>query len=168
MNKITVTLPDNSQRIVDNGTTPGDIALSIGEGLYRNSYAAKINGEVSDLNIAITEDCQLQILTNRDKESHDILLHSTAHLLAMAVKELYPEAKIAIGPALEDRFYYDIDFPEFLSEEDLPKIEAKMKELAKSNFRVERQELSQKDALVKFKDMNEDYKIVYKNVTAFH
>jgi len=158
MSKITVTLPDNSQRVVDNGATPGDIALSIGEGLYRNSYAAKINGELFDLNIAITEDCQLQILTNRDEESHDILLHSTAHLLAMAVKELYPDAKIAIGPALEDRFYYDIDFPEFLSEEDLPKIEVKMKELAKSNFKVERLELSQKNALVKFKEMNEDYK----------
>ncbi len=159
MSKITVTLPDNSQRIVEIGTTPGDIALSIGEGLFRNSIAAKINGNIVDLKKSITEDCIVQILTTRDPESHDILLHSTAHLLAMAVKELYPEAKIAIGPALSDRFYYDIDFPKFLSEEDLPKIEAKMKELAKSNFNVVRQELTQKEALDKFSEMDENYKM---------
>ena len=159
MSIITVTLPDNSQRKVEIGTTPGDIALSISEGLFRNSIAAKINGVVVDLNNAITEDCIVQILTNRDPESQDILLHSTAHLLAMAVKELYPEAKIAIGPALSDRFYYDIDFPEFLSEEDLPKIEVKMKELAKSNFNVERHELTQKEALDKFSEMDEKYKV---------
>jgi len=159
MSKITVTLPDNSQRKVEIGTTPGDIALSIGEGLFRNSIAAKINGNIVDLKKSITEDSIVQILTTRDPESHEILLHSTAHLLAMAVKELYPEAKIAIGPALSDRFYYDIDFPKFLSEEDLPEIEAKMKELAKSNFNVERQELTQKEALDKFSELDESYKM---------
>ena len=158
MNQITITLPDNSKKIMNKGSSPADIAKSIGEGLFRNSYAAKINGKLVDLNTAIQNDCDLQILTNRDKESHDILLHSTAHLLAMAVKELYPKAKIAIGPALEDRFYYDIDFPEFLSEEDLPRIEDKMKNLAKSNFEVNRHLLSQQDALMKFNEMNEDYK----------
>ena len=158
MKQITITLPDNSQRIVDAGSTPGDIALSIGEGLFRNSYAAKINNKSVDLNTIISDDCELQILTNRDQESHDILLHSTAHLLAMAIKELYPNAKIAIGPALTDRFYYDIDFSEFISEEDLPKIESKMKELSKSNFNVKRQELTQGEALSKFSEMGEIYK----------
>ena len=158
MKQITITLPDNSQRIVDAGSTPGDIALSIGEGLFRNSYAAKINNKSVDLNTIISDDCELQILTNRDQESHDILLHSTAHLLAMAIKELYPDAKIAIGPALTDRFYYDIDFSEFISEEDLPKIESKMKELSKSNFNVKRQELTQGEALSKFSEMGEIYK----------
>ena len=158
MTQITITLPDKSTRQVNRGSTAGDIALSIGEGLFRNSYAAKINGELVDLNKSIHADCELQILTNRDKESHDILLHSTAHLLAMAVKELYPKAKIAIGPALEDRFYYDIDFPNSISEEDLPKIEKKMKELSKVNHKVKRHELSQKDALVRFQELNEDYK----------
>ena len=158
MTQITITLPDKSTRQVNRGSTAGDIALSIGEGLFRNSYAAKINGELVDLNKSIHVDCELQILTNRDKESHDILLHSTAHLLAMAVKELYPKAKIAIGPALEDRFYYDIDFPNSISEEDLPKIEKKMKELSKVNHKVKRHELSQKDALVRFQELNEDYK----------
>ena len=158
MTQITITLPDKSTRQVNQGSTAGDIALSIGEGLFRNSYAAKINGELVDLNKSIHADCELQILTNRDKESHDILLHSTAHLLAMAVKELYPKAKIAIGPALEDRFYYDIDFPNSISEEDLPKIEKKMKELSKVNHKVKRHELSQKDALVRFQELNEDYK----------
>ena len=158
MTQITITLPDKSTRQVNRGSTAGDIALSIGEGLFRNSYAAKINGELVDLNKPIHADCELQILTNRDKESHDILLHSTAHLLAMAVKELYPKAKIAIGPALEDRFYYDIDFPNSISEEDLPKIEKKMKELSKVNHKVKRHELSQKDALVRFQELNEDYK----------
>lgn len=158
MKQITITLPDNSQRIVDAGSTPGDIALSIGEGLFRNSYAAKIDNRSVDLNTAISDDCELQILTNRDQESHDILLHSTAHLLAMAIKELYPDAKIAIGPALTDRFYYDIDFSEFISEEDLPTIESKMKELSKSNFNVKRRELTQGEALSKFSEMGEIYK----------
>lgn len=159
MSQIKITLPDNSFKTVPPGTTAGDIAKDIGEGLFRDSIAAKINGILSDLSASIYEDSKLEILTKSNEDSHEILLHSTAHLLAMAVKELYPDAKIAIGPALHDRFYYDIDFPEFISNEDLPKIESKMKELAKLNYEIEKLNLNKENAIDKFSQLNEDYKV---------
>jgi len=101
----------------------------------------------------------VEILTNKNPEAHEILLHSSAHLLAQAIKELYPQAKIAIGPALSDRYYYDIDVAVSINDEELEKIEKKMKELAKQNMQIERVELSRNDALEKFKNMGEDYKV---------
>ncbi|MFQ6611278.1 MAG: TGS domain-containing protein, partial [Fidelibacterota bacterium] len=131
MNKIQITLPDNSQRSVESGVTPSDIALSISEGLQRNSVAAKVNNVLVDLNSQISSDSNVELITNRNDEAHEILLHSTAHLMAQAVKELYPEAKITIGPALKNQFYYDFDIEEILNEDALVKIEARMKEISK-------------------------------------
>ena len=159
MSEIQITLPDDSIKHVEKGTTSGDIARSIGEGLFRASIAAKVNGDIVDLQSPLDKSTMVEILTNKNPEAHEILLHSTAHLLAQAVKELYPQAKIAIGPALEDRFYYDIDVDVVINEEELEKIEQKMKELSKQNLQVERVEFSRNEALNKFQEMGEEYKV---------
>ena len=159
MSEIQITLPDDSIKQVEQGTTSGEIARSIGEGLFRASIAAKVNGDLVDLQSPLDTSTRIEILTNKNPEAHEILLHSSAHLLAQAVKELYPQAKIAIGPALEDRFYYDIDVEVVINEEELEKIEQKMKELSKQNLQVERVELSRNEALNKFQEMGEDYKV---------
>jgi threonyl-tRNA synthetase len=159
MEQIQVTLPDNSVKHVDSGSTCGDIALSIGEGLLRASVAAKINGELVDLNSPIKGDANIELITNKNEEAHDILLHSTAHLLAQAIKELYPKAKIAIGPSIEERFYYDIDVDESINDEVLAKLEQKMKQLAKASYPIERVEFTRNSALSQFEEMNESYKV---------
>ena len=159
MSEIQITLPDNTVKQVEQGSTSGDVARSIGEGLYRASIAAKVNGDIVDLEAPIEKNTNVEILTNKNPEAHEILLHSSAHLLAQAIKELYPQAKIAIGPALSDRYYYDIDVDVSINEEELDKIEKKMKEFSKQNMKVERVELSRNDALEKFKERNEDYKV---------
>jgi threonyl-tRNA synthetase len=159
MSEIQITLPDNTIKQVKQGSTSGDVARSIGEGLYRASIAAKVNGDIVDLESTLEENTNIEILTNKNPEAHEILLHSSAHLLAQAIKELYPQAKIAIGPALSDRYYYDIDVDVSINGEELGKIEKKMKELSKQNMKVERVELSRNEALEKFKKMGEDYKV---------
>ena len=160
MREIQIKLPDNTVKHVEQGSTSGDLARSIGEGLFRASIAAKVNGSLVDLESPIyDDDTNVEILTNKNPEAHEVLLHSSAHLLAQAIKALYPQAKIAIGPALVDRYYYDIDVDISINEKELEKIELKMKELAKENMQVERVELSRNDALEKFKSMGEDYKV---------
>ena len=150
---INITLPDSSVKQVAKGASSADIAKSIGEGLLRASIAAKVDGKLVDLNLPISSDAHVEILTNKNKESHEILLHSCAHLLAQAIKLLYPDAKIAIGPALEDRFYYDIDVDIAINEDELLKIENKMIELSKADAKIKRMELNHSEALKKFSDM---------------
>ena len=147
---INITLPDSSVKQVAKGASSADIAKSIGEGLLRASIAAKVDGKLVDLNLPISSDAHVEILTNKNKESHEILLHSCAHLLAQAIKLLYPDAKIAIGPALEDRFYYDIDVDIAINEDELLKIENKMIELSKADAKIKRMELNHSEALKKF------------------
>lgn len=159
MKTIQITLPDGTKQSVNSGTTPGDIALGIGEGLFRASLAGKVNGAEVDLNYSIVSDAEVEIITSRSPEAHEILLHSTAHLLAQAIKELFPDAKIANGPAIENRFYYDVDLEESVNDEILEKLETKMKELSKSNHTVTRLELSKEIAIKTFSDLNEDYKV---------
>ena len=159
MKTINITLPDNTVKIVEAGTSGGDIAKSIGEGLYRASVAVKANGNTLDLHAPLNEDTSLEIITNKTEGAHHILMHSAAHLLAQAVKEIFPSAKIAIGPALEDRFYYDIDVDQTINEEVLVTLEKKMKEISKRNLPVQRKIFSRKEALDLFGKMNEDYKI---------
>ena len=156
---INITLPDDSIKEVAKGASCADIAKSIGEGLLRASVAAKVDGKIVDLNLPLNSDAHIEILTNKNEESHEILLHSCAHLLAQAVKILYPNAKIAIGPALKDRFYYDIDVDVSINEDELLKIENKMFELSKADEKITRMELSHADALRKFLEMQEDYKV---------
>ena len=136
MSQITVTLPDNSTRSYDGGVTPQEIAESIGSRLAQDAIAAQVNGQSVDLNVPIEADAEVAILTGDSPEGHEVLLHSTAHLMAHAVKELFPEAKVTIGPAIENRFYYDFDIDGTFSDEDLVKIEKKMGELAANDHVV--------------------------------
>tara|TARA_Y100000588_G_scaffold375430_1_gene451785 strand:+ start:2955 stop:4895 length:1941 start_codon:yes stop_codon:yes gene_type:complete len=159
MNNIKIILPDQTVKEMQHGSTGADIARSIGDGLFRSSIAIKANGVLMDLYSPIKTDVEIEIITNKSIEAQEILLHSSAHLLAQSIKVLYPKAKIAIGPALADRFYYDIDIDISINEEELVKIERKMKELAKENFQVARLELARNDALKKFETLEEDYKV---------
>ena len=159
MAEIQITLPDNSVKKVPKGSTAQDIADLIGPGLARAVVVAKVNGYLKDLNAPINDDSELQLFTGESPEGHDTLLHSTAHLMAQAVKELYPNAKVTIGPTIENGFYYDFDVDVSFSDEVLVKIEEKMRALAKSGQDIQRNEISAKDAVSLFKDMGEDYKV---------
>jgi threonyl-tRNA synthetase len=136
-----------------------EIAENIGPRLAKAAVAARINGELADLSLSIDTDAEIEIITGDSDAGHEVLLHSTAHLMAQAVKALFPNAKVTIGPAIENRFYYDFDIEGTFSDEDLEKIEAKMRKLSKSDFTVNRLELSWNDALKKFHDMGETYKV---------
>jgi len=159
MSQITVTLPDNSTHSYDSGVTPQEIAENIGSRLAQDALAAQVNGESVDLNVAIEADAEVAILTGDSPEGHEVLLHSTAHLMAHAVKELFPEAKVTIGPAIENRFYYDFDIDGTFSDDDLEKIEKKMHELATNDHVVTRMELAHGEAVKLFTKMNESYKV---------
>ncbi len=157
---VTITLPDGSKREYDKGISSLEVAKSISEGLARNVLAAKVNGNVQDLNIPIKTDSSLQLLTWRDKQGKSTMWHSSAHLMAEALEELYPGIKLAIGPPIERGFYYDIDFCDHsISEKDLPKIEQKMKELSKRKSFFVRKEVSKSDAIKFFEQKNDPYKL---------
>ena len=159
MAEIKITLPDNSTKSVPLGSTSQHIADLIGPGLARAVVVAKIDGELKDLNTPIKGDCSVELFTGDTPEGHDTLLHSTAHLMAQAVKELYPNAKVTIGPTIENGFYYDFDVDVSFSDEVLAKIESKMRELAKAGQEIHRHEISAGDAKALFNDMGEDYKV---------
>ncbi len=159
MSQITVTLPDNSTHSYDSGVTPQEIAENIGSRLAQDALAAQVNGESVDLNVAIEADAEVAILTGDSPEGHEVLLHSTAHLMAHAVKELFPEAKVTIGPAIENRFYYDFDIDGTFSDDDLEKIEKKMHELATNDHMVTRMDLAHGEAVKLFTKMDESYKV---------
>lgn len=157
---INITLPDGSIKQFENPTTAMEVAKSISEGLARNVLCATVNGEVVELNRTINNDCTLKLHTWNDTEGKHTFWHTSAHLLASAVLELYPNAKFGIGPAIENGFYYDIDFGEqVLSSEDFPKIEAKMAEIAKKGIPLIRKEVSKADALKWFVAKGETYKV---------
>ena len=157
---IKITLPDGAIKEVDSGTSAMDVALSISEGLARNVLSAKVNGEVWDASRPITEDSTLSLLTWNDAEGKSTMWHSSAHLMAEAVEFLYPGVKLAIGPPIENGFYYDIDFMDYtFSENDLKKVEDKMKELAKQKLVFERKEVSKADALAYFTEKEDPYKL---------
>jgi threonyl-tRNA synthetase len=157
---INITLPDGSVRQVEAGTSSMDIAKSISEGLARNVLAAKINGEVVDASRAITADSTLQLLTWNDQDGKSTMWHSSAHLMAEALESLFPGIKLAIGPPVTNGFYYDIDFMEHsISEKDLERIEAKMKELAKEKNEFVRKEVSKADAIAYFTEKADPYKL---------
>ncbi|MCK4577617.1 MAG: threonine--tRNA ligase [Candidatus Marinimicrobia bacterium] len=159
MPQVNVTLPDGSVQQLPTGSTPGDIALSIGPRLYEAAVAAEIDGRLVDLTHPIDADSTVRIITANDEAGREVLLHSTAHLMAQAVKRLYPEAKIAIGPALAERFYYDIDLDTPFTDEMLADIEAEMRRLAEADYAVSRRELSKADATSLFSEQGEDYKL---------
>lgn len=157
---IDITLPDGTIKQVDKNSTAMDLALSISEGLARNVLAAEVNGAVVDATLPITESASLKLLTWRDDEGKSTMWHSSAHLMAEAIQFYYPEAKFAIGPPISKGFYYDIDFMgASFSEKDLPKIESKMKELAKAKNEYLRKEISKEDAVAYFNTKADPYKL---------
>ena len=159
MSKIQVTLPDRTVKTVPSGTTPQDIADSIGPRLAQDVVAANVNGGLVDLNLDLQEDCTLELITGDRVEGHDVLLHSTAHLMAHAVKIIYPDVKITIGPTIKNGFYYDFDLDDTFSDDDLEKIERKMRELATAGHAITRQEISTEDAIKYFNGIGETYKV---------
>jgi threonyl-tRNA synthetase len=157
---IRITLPDGSVREYEKGTTALGVAQSLSEGLARNVLAVKINDEVKDASLPINEDVSLQLLTWNDDEGKSTMWHSSAHLMAEALEFFYPGIKLAIGPPVANGFYYDVDFMDYsIKEEDLAKIEQKMKELAKEKNAFVRKEISKAEALAYFEDKNDPYKL---------
>ena len=157
---IKVTLPDGAIKEFEAGTTALDVAKSISEGLARNVLAARVNNEVIDAFRTLPETCNLSLLTWNDVEGKSTMWHSSAHLMAEALEFYYPGIKLAIGPPVQNGFYYDVDFLDYtFKEEDLEKIEQKMKELAKEKLVFERKEISKKDAINYFTEKNDPYKL---------
>jgi threonyl-tRNA synthetase len=159
MNTIHVSLPDGSSKSLRDGATVYELAESIGPGLAKAALAGKINGNLVDLSAVLPDGAHVEIITAKSAEALEIIRHSTSHLMAQAVKQLFPEAKVTIGPAIETGFYYDFDVATPFGPEDLEKIEAKMRELAISNLAIERQELSKSEAVKFFTDLGETYKV---------
>ena len=153
-----VTLPDGSQRTFDTPISVMQLVESIGPGLAKACVAGKINGVEVDAADMITEDANVAILTARDAEGLDVIRHSCAHLIGHAVKQLYPEAKMAIGPVIDDGFYYDIDFGRSVTPEDLETIEKRMKQLIDSEYDVVREYVSRDQAMAAFEKRDEPYK----------
>ncbi len=154
----TITLPDNSQRHYEQPVTVAQVAADIGPGLAKAALAGRVDGRLVDLSHIIAEDARLAIITERDPEGLEIIRHSAAHLLAQAVKELFPEAQVTIGPVIEDGFYYDFAFERPFTPEDLAAIEKKMAELAKADLPVVRSEMPREAAIEFFRNMGEEYK----------
>ncbi len=153
-----ITLPDSSQREFDHPVTVMEVSESIGPGLAKATLAGKVNDKLVDASHLIEDDANLTIVTNKDPEGLDIIRHSGAHLMAQAVKELYPEAQVTIGPVIENGFYYDYAYEPGFTPEDLEKIEKKMQELAKADLLVSRSVKSRDEAVAFFREMGEEYK----------
>ncbi|MDE0876327.1 MAG: threonine--tRNA ligase, partial [Porticoccaceae bacterium] len=153
-----ITLPDGSKRIFENPISVADVAADIGAGLAKATLAGVVNGEVVDASCVITEDATLSIVTDRSDEALDIIRHSSAHLLAMAVKQLFPSAQVTIGPVIDDGFYYDFAFERAFTPEDLEVIEARMAELVAADHSIAREEWDRDEAVAFFKGIGEEYK----------
>ncbi|MBP5593404.1 MAG: threonine--tRNA ligase [Clostridia bacterium] len=154
-----VTLKNGSIIEVESGKTAYDVALSISEGLARNALIAKINGELEDLNTVLDSDCTLEILSFKDEEGKNAYRHTCAHILAQAVKHLYPDTKLAIGPATANGFYYDFDFASPITLEDFNKIEKEMENIIKADIPISKSILTRTQAMTKMRGYNEIYKL---------
>jgi len=154
-----ITLPDGNIKSFDAPVTVAEVAQSIGPGLAKATIAGRVNGELVDACVAIEEDATLSIITSKDDEGVEIIRHSFAHLIGHAVKQMYPEAKMAIGPVVDNGFYYDIDCDHSFTPEDLLAIEKRIQDLIKKDYDVIRTVVSRDDAVAAFKARNEDYKV---------
>ena len=156
---LNIRLPDGSQKQFPGPVSALQVAESIGSGLAKAALAAEVDGKVVDLSYLIQQDAEVKIITAKDPAGLEIIRHSTAHLLAQAVKKLFPEAQVTIGPVIEDGFYYDFACDHHFSTEDLAIIEEKMQELVKADLTVERIELTREEAIKIFSKMGEKYKV---------
>ncbi|RHW77260.1 threonine--tRNA ligase [Colwellia sp. RSH04] len=154
-----ITLPDGSQRAFDNAVSVMDVALDIGPGLAKATIAGRINGNLVDACELIAEDSTLQLITSKDDEGLEIIRHSCAHLLGHAIKQLWPNTKMAIGPTIDNGFYYDVDLEETITEDDLVKLEKRMTELARTGYEVIKKTGSWQDAYDAFSERGETYKL---------
>ena len=154
-----VMLKDGSSKEFENGVSVLDIAREISEGLARAACAGKVNGEIVDLRTEVNEDCELEILTFRDDEGKKVFRHTASHVMAQAVKRLYPDTKLAIGPAIEDGFYYDFDRASAFTQEELADIEKEMKKIVKENIKLERFTLPREEAIKFMEEKEEPYKV---------
>lgn len=155
---ITITLPDNSTRVFDAPVTGETIAASIGAGLAKAALAVKVNGELRDLYLPISSDARIEIITPKSEEGLEMIRHDAAHLMAEAVKELYPDTQVTIGPAIENGFYYDFAREKPFTSDDLLGIEARMREISQRAEPIRREEWKRDDAVAFFKSIGEDYK----------
>jgi threonyl-tRNA synthetase len=159
MSKISVKLPDGSIKEYDSGITVEEIAYSIGKGLGRAAVAGKVDGELVDLGTRIEKDVELSIITLDSKEGLEIYRHTAAHIMAQAVKRIYGDVKLAIGPAIEDGFYYDFDLEERFSQEDFDKIEEEMQKIIKEDLPVRRELMKKEEAIEFMREKGENYKV---------
>jgi len=156
---IQITFPDGAVKEFSKGVTMEEIAASISPGLKKKAYAGKLNGALIDLRTPIEESGEIQILTDKDPESLEIMRHSTAHLMAQAIKRLYKNVKLGVGPVIENGFYYDIDLEESITPEDLPKIEKEMKKIVNENLEIVRKVVSREEAVQMYKEIGDEYKL---------
>ncbi|MDV2885888.1 threonine--tRNA ligase [Alkalihalophilus pseudofirmus] len=154
-----ITFPDGAVKEFPRGTTTEDIAASISPGLKKKALAGKLNHTLVDLRTPLTEDGEIAIVTQDSEEALEIMRHSTAHLMAQAVKRLFKGVKLGVGPVIEGGFYYDIDSEESITAEDLPKIEKEMKKIIAENLEVTRVELSREEAIARYKEVGDEYKL---------
>ena len=154
-----ITLPDGSQRSFENPVSTLDVAQDIGPGLAKATIAGRVNGERVDACDLISEDARLEIITAKDEDGLEIIRHSCAHLIGHAIKQLYPDAKMAIGPTIDNGFYYDVDMEHSLTQEDLEALEKRMKELAKTKYDVVKKTVSWQQARDTFEQRGEPYKV---------
>lgn len=153
-----ISLPDGSSRSLNEGSTAYDLAADIGPGLARATIAAKVNGKLVDVSHVLSDGDEVSLITEKSDEGLEVIRHSTSHLMAMAVQELFPKSQVTIGPVIEDGFYYDFAFDRAFTPEDLEKIEAKMREIAKRKLAVSREEWDRDDAIKHFEELGEVYK----------
>ena len=156
---INVELKGGTVKEFESGVTPAEIAKSIGMGLYKSVCCARVDGNVVDLRTPITKDCRVDLLTFDEPDGKKAFWHTASHILAQAVKRLYPSAKCAIGPAVDNGFYYDFEVEKPFTSEDLEKIKAEMKKIVKSGIEIERFELAPDEAVKMLEEMNEPYKV---------
>ncbi len=159
MGAVQVTLPDGKKLVATSGSTVLDVVKQIGPGLAKAALAAKIDGRQVDLAYSLHEDVSLEVLTFAQPEGREIFWHSSTHLMAQAIKELYPDTQLTIGPPIEEGFYYDFEKAEPFTAEDLEKIETRMTELANADLPVHRREVSREEAVALFSGLNENYKL---------
>ncbi|MBM7838490.1 threonyl-tRNA synthetase [Alkalihalobacillus xiaoxiensis] len=156
---LTFTFPDGAVKTFPQGTSTEDIAASISPGLKKKALAGKVNGVLYDLKTALPKSGSLEIVMPDTEDGLEVMRHSTAHLMAQAVRRLFPNAKLGVGPVIEDGFYYDIDSEESITAEDLPKIEKEMKKIISENLEIVREEVSRDEAITQFKAIEDPYKL---------
>ena len=156
---VKISFPDGAVKEFPKGTTTEDIAASISPGLKKKALAGKLNGTMYDLKRPIEMDGTIEIITQDQPEALEILRHSTAHLMAQAIKRLYKDVKLGVGPVIEGGFYYDIDLEQSLTPEDLPLIEKEMKKIINENIEIVRKEVSREEAIQIYKEIGDEYKL---------